>query len=330
MKRPDEIFGEQDFVWNVAGGGYEWMGPSKLMRLTARMPSAINPALRSSKSSAVLVEWRRYRPMCQRDLFQQFAEIPFGDRNAILQFANRFGSLGLRVRSVFGSDQQQGYACTQSSLKVEGRKEPRNGNYGETLESDEYLSEWENEIRDAKSAFELYQEIRENTVQVSLCRPVLGYETGDYASNWPRAHSRSDTTRRRRQIQCLVNAKLRRHVLIELQWSDNARVPVFRVMPKSLLGAMWLQFSRDASGNVGFRQCKVCGKILTISTRTGGCKSNSKTCSPACRQRFHRQRAATVQCKKTVRKGAGKMQGNFGKSVTPMDVWSVSKKKGQT
>ena len=54
------------------------------------------------------------------------------------------------------------------------------------------------------------------------------------------------------------------------------------VVPKNLLGAIWLQFAMAITGNKRFTDCEMCGKPFEVK------KGTRKTCSDKCRKALSR------------------------------------------
>src|SRR5262249_9596374 len=88
-------------------------------------------------------------------------------------------------------------------------------------------------------------------------------------------------------VQSLANHNLADTASVLIRWHQD-KGHVIRIVPKNLLGAMWLQFARGVAGEASYRRCKVCGKWLTISAEDHGFRKNREICSNTCRQRDHR------------------------------------------
>ena len=66
--------------------------------------------------------------------------------------------------------------------------------------------------------------------------------------------------------------------------------PALGMRPKSLLGAIKLQFMRHASSGNSLRECERCGQWFTIGV--GGRRRDARFCSDKCSVDFHNQRRA--------------------------------------
>ena len=66
-----------------------------------------------------------------------------------------------------------------------------------------------------------------------------------------------------------------------------------RIVPKNLLGAMWLQYARSIDGKKDYRQCRQCGKWFELSLEAN--RPTRLFCEDACRYKFYRERIAAAQ-----------------------------------
>ena len=65
--------------------------------------------------------------------------------------------------------------------------------------------------------------------------------------------------------------------------------------PKSLIGAMWLQFAFAFTGGKTYPNCKNCGRLFEISTDFTGKRPESMFCSAACKSQEFRRRKRTAR-----------------------------------
>jgi hypothetical protein len=95
-------------------------------------------------------------------------------------------------------------------------------------------------------------------------------------------------------VQKLVNEQLWSHtgpsLLFESRKKDNLNL---RIVPKNLMGAMWLQFARGIDGNKDYHRCRTCGKWFEISLEAN--RPTRLFCKDACRYKFYRERIAAAQ-----------------------------------
>lgn len=89
-------------------------------------------------------------------------------------------------------------------------------------------------------------------------------------------------------IQSEINQRLSEETSPRLLWNLDTTSLVSRIIPKSLLGAIWLQFALAVERGSDFRQCAHCGKWFELSP--GKSRSDKQFCSTACRVKAFRQR----------------------------------------
>ncbi len=66
-----------------------------------------------------------------------------------------------------------------------------------------------------------------------------------------------------------------------------------RIVPKNLMGAMWLQFARGIDGNKDYRRCRACGKWFEISLEAN--RPTRFFCKDGCRYKVYRERITAAQ-----------------------------------
>jgi hypothetical protein len=89
-------------------------------------------------------------------------------------------------------------------------------------------------------------------------------------------------------VEDFINDGLKGRVSAQMGWSHAHRRPMTQLIPDSLLGAMWLQFSMAVSRNIDFGHCLECRSWFEISPGTG--RPDKSYCSDACRMRAYRER----------------------------------------
>lgn len=85
-----------------------------------------------------------------------------------------------------------------------------------------------------------------------------------------------------------------------LDWNENDSVDSqFRLnwVPRSLLGALWLQAVWSVTRPTRFQECSVCGRIIELSLhkKTGGRRADARICSDKCRTQAYRSRKKRAQ-----------------------------------
>jgi len=91
-------------------------------------------------------------------------------------------------------------------------------------------------------------------------------------------------------VQRTVNDKMERRASPRLLWTEGRSQLGMRLVPGSLIGALWLQFARAIERDNEFRQCAECGIWFELSPQTA--RSHKQFCSNACRTKAYRKRQA--------------------------------------
>lgn len=294
------------FDWEVAESGYGWVNTTEV--------GGGDPITREKKPGRYLttdfsidvktISLRRYRPLQEyTGLFRVFAETG-PDPDAIKQFANRYGPLlgpnaahiGLPHRPVAGG---------------------LRGGIGEPL------SAWTNGILTMRPAVDLWDAARGGDV-VKLGRYITWGENTDRKETYVLYDSHPDLKDRevpdapyRRDIriivssgrdealfrhlipgdiirptqilvQRIINENMQNQVAPRLLWNDDQSALRVYEVPKTLLGALWLQFAGAVERNSDFRKCSECGTWFELAPRTA--RSDKIFCSNVCRLRAFRRR----------------------------------------
>jgi hypothetical protein len=103
--------------------------------------------------------------------------------------------------------------------------------------------------------------------------------------NWPAS----------RYIQDRINDALRDNVAPRMLWDESNELKLYHV-PKTLLGAMWLQFADAVSYNLEYRACNWCGKSFEVTRST---RSDRLYCSNSCRVSASRKRTRLAKRNKS-------------------------------
>jgi hypothetical protein len=90
-------------------------------------------------------------------------------------------------------------------------------------------------------------------------------------------------------LQQVINDRSEKHVESRLVWSE-AKTLVRILVPRSLLGAIWLQFEKSIMGNKEYRACggPGCSKVFEIAP--GINRTDKHYCSDLCRVKAHQLR----------------------------------------
>jgi hypothetical protein len=90
-------------------------------------------------------------------------------------------------------------------------------------------------------------------------------------------------------VQTLVNEQIWAHTGPALLAEPRKDHLHLSIVPKNLIGGMWLQFARSIDGEKNYRQCRQCGKWFEISLETN--RSTRFYCNDgACRAKAYRRR----------------------------------------
>jgi len=135
----------------------------------------------------------------------------------------------------------------------------------------EALSTWRDEIRAMSEVLRVYR---------------LATGSPGVVPAW-----RSDADRR--SVQKLVNLRVSEDVGAgaRLLWDRSSERLVLRLVPRTLLGALWLQIAQAIDAGTQYVRCATCYRFVVLHPdRALGRRSNTRYCSSACRQRAWRAR----------------------------------------
>jgi hypothetical protein len=320
------------FGWNAVRDGYEWVDAHKAY-VPPRWGKAYAPAerwfvLRPEAENRAI---RRYDPLQEEtSLFRTFAETPLTEQG-ILEFAYQYGHLGVQEwvfpkESLAFTLSEEGQTLLMKSLSA-GRIPANIGAGGESFQM------WKRSIRHLRFALTLWDAIRSHDVGQlkrfivfqaggaersgfiyrSNDEVTDGYEMGiiDETAHDIPANARALLKPRNVirlalvVVQMFANKQLWTHggpVLLNEpptprvglrseEWPQNSLH--LRIVPKNLLGAMWLQYARSIDGNKDYRRCRQCGKWFEISLEAN--RPTRLFCQDACRYKFYRERMAAAQ-----------------------------------
>jgi len=235
------------------------------------------------------------------DAYVEFAELA-PEKDAIIQFANRHGWLGfpdcihtadvdpVKARGLGGwiPVSQEGAVdgtALSSRYVVQG----------------ESLSRWKDEIHGYAAYFELWRAAKANDVN-QLSKMIKRHKDVAFSFRWGKsgrsrspgnhglsfisAANPSENPPRHRDFDLdkfpagsliepakafvirKINSKLKDNLFVGVRFTEGRRDP-FRVEPyvvaKTLLAAIWLQFSELLTGVRAYKTCEICGKLMDVS-----------------------------------------------------------------
>jgi hypothetical protein len=320
------------FGWVALQDGYKWVDAHEIY-IPPRWGKVWAPAERwlITRSEAQNREIRRYDPLQEESsLFRTFADTPLTEEG-ILQFTRQYGRLGVE-KWVF-SKEKLALAHSNEGQKLEMKSLSQRVLDLNRGVSGESLGMWKQSIRHMRFALSLWDAIRSNDVgqlrrfilfQEGSDRAGWfiyrsseevgdGYEGGvieetghDIPAN-ARALLKPENVIRLALlvVQTLANEQLWTHAGPRLLYEPSTPLDdlaaeefpqnklTLRIVPKNLLGAMWLQYARGIDGNKNYRQCRACGKWFEISLEAN--RPTRFFCKDACRYKFYRERIAAAQ-----------------------------------
>jgi len=243
---------------------------------------------------------REYDPFNEElALYREFGLVkPTTER--ILSFANRWGALGSEA------------TCEFELLASEGAERMRGSStWGEATEN------WKREagmMYDAITFWDAMRDGQTKTLEASIwpdgdavvwrSAPIGRGTTGRRIITAP--HYRPERLEEWKKhgldraalfvVQDLVNQGMHSRVHQQLQWDGFSDRPRLLIVPRNLIGALWLQFANAIDGEYDYGKCKACSSWFEIAPGSG--RPEKRYCSDACRMRAYRQRKGM---KKTVR-----------------------------
>jgi hypothetical protein len=102
---------------------------------------------------------------------------------------------------------------------------------------------------------------------------------------------------------------------------------VIRLAPRSLLGAIWWQFARVVTGESRYQPCRVCNRLIEIST--GGkprFRADREFCSGTCKVRDHRRKVRDAKKMKAKGRTVRQIAKHFETSMAVITNWLTKKK----
>jgi hypothetical protein len=276
-----------DFVWEVSQAGYEAVEASPPEGADHKPGTYLVPIVPLGR----IAEKRTYRPLDRPALFRTFADTPT-TKEGILQFAHEFGLLGFPPTPI---------------------SPPRGFDPGKCVWSRaESLDSWGAEIEQMQDAIHLYDScLAEDKVALSKLirwephflrydapkshfgKPVhhcmiasesgLGYPLSDY--------KRGDFVGPAWSVLLwIVNVQLQKYPTSPQLFRDTRKPGlrgVARLIPTSLLAALWTQMHHAIVGRKEYDRCHQCGGWFEVVAEK---RKDAKFCSNACRFKAYRER----------------------------------------
>jgi hypothetical protein len=327
--QPDELFADADFRWKVADAGYRW---ERLRWIPFGSPRGIEDEdwlLTDGVLFGAKFDVHQYLPLKEIELYRKFAELKSNDKDAIRAFAKQYGKLGVTVQAVFPIPESR--QKHPSAIRVMDEESGKPVPIGELGTGERFVA-WTDAIDAMRRALQLHRLIvRGRTTDL---KKLVQHRKGEwlYQSEDKRCSSLIQTREldippdnallaARICLQRWINDRLAENCAPQLLWDVQLERQVFRIMPKVLLGALWLQFARVVVGDVSYRPCKACGRLLTISTEHGGFRADREFCGPACRQKDHRRKVRDAKELQQQGKSNREIAKHFDTSVDTIKGW---------
>jgi hypothetical protein len=297
--------------WRVPTAGYRWAEAHLLTDHGDRWEFL-------ERSERVLVPqseaYREYEPLDVPELFRAFAALASSgtvpDWEArIQQFANRFGALGVAATARLTDPQQVPYMASHTM-----------GEQLMTWHDESYRMRVALEVWDALQADDLdtlqrwftwgaAEDFSEGTFTPDDpwgVDPPMQFISDElakrYAATTMIMQGRTDPTDHWEgwpsspvhwaliHLREWVNRKLETHTSPRLQrvLSSPDKAPMqLAIIPKNLLGGMWLQFARVIEGELRYERCAECGTWFRVKPR--GNRANTRFCRDVCRVKSNRR-----------------------------------------
>ena len=272
------------FTWHRRQAGFGWV---RSRAVTIAHPQDFLVPLDDSRPRPVTF----YEPLVEeRALFRQFGECE-PTKAGILAFANQFGELGADRAMLSGRSGPVQWGDSISTW-IQAIVKMRNAvDVWDAITADDYglLREW----------FRVQQPEP----------PILGgaiFERDGGLHNF--VSEREELWEHVQGADTQNPAELVRIARFFLQKSTNVGLKdasprllfnpatdshELHIVPRNLLGAMWMQFSRAFEGNKGYRRCQQCKQWIEVSTE--GHRSHTVYCGDTCRVRAHRAKKAKAR-----------------------------------
>jgi len=258
-------------AWDVPSEGFRWVDAYSFGR---DVNSVVERFLVANSSQA----WRRYWPLEDTlGLFRSFADLEPAEP-AILDFASRYGALGVT----------QGIEIPTSKTPSSAEEETFDCDFG----NGERLATWVDEIQGIKHVLRVWDALTVLDVDnlqrwfrvedfhgalravydpgEPLRRAVFTHERAPQSTitefQWYLSHSEirriteDPSTVALSFIRTVVESRLREQIAARMVYQDQGEGGPLGVslVPKTLLGSVWLQAARAIEGGKAFGRCREC------------------------------------------------------------------------
>ena len=296
----------EDFEWEVDGAGYEWVTVSHQTEVRPsrdrRKYVTFDVLTRRERNRTAQAD-RRYTPFTSEhaSLFRVFAATQ-PTREGVLPFAERYGLLGL------GKEEPEMLVlfdrATCTTIMDPNSVDRKRISIGESLaEPRMYADCWTGHIKRMRFALELWDaSCRRDTTLLAQyvrwmrngvqCRrtasgPLFGIASGTTIRDW----KRDDLIVPAREfVRTTIKMELSTRCALDLRWNRDYSSLRLSYAPRTLIGALWLQFALAVVKNKEYPKCENCDQLFEISLDATGRRRDSIFCSPRCKSQDYRKR----------------------------------------
>ncbi len=303
-----------NFQWLVPQDGFRWIGHA--------LDDEENKSQLNNYLSACGFEYKTYFPLIEfNGLFYDFAHTAT-TKEAIKAFADKYGALEDSRTAVFVKDDNDLKDIHSSYVLATARL---NNRANDTNSIDQWIEEsllmnqvvnlwqlaqknsnklnvnieWVNDKNLLFKKVYVYNPERLGKINLLVSSEAdpkttnnIKTSTGAYTSISISPELMSYLGNRKLQrpalylIQYILNDKINQRINPELSFDDNGRKLNFSIVPKTLIGALWLQCAQAISGNKEYSTCKTCSSWFELAPHV---KNKGKIyCSDACKSKAWR------------------------------------------
>jgi hypothetical protein len=265
---------DKDALWSVPNGGFRWEERDGEDFLVEAQAHDVD---------------RAYRPLRDHQtLCAEFAALRLGDADQILDFANRYGSLGLCLVSDEAAHQGESlrywnHAISEAAVALALLRAARGKS---TIELRDWIT-WAPSQKEPGFLIPIL-DVRlpggKRDLHPGMDEPGfyrrLGVRPRDY-----RAAARFGA-------HAIIAAWVGQFVMMSLRWNALSERLELQPSPRGLLGMIWVQIARIAEGVADHRLCAApgCDVVILIGVEAGGHRQSRSTCSERCKKAAQRAR----------------------------------------
>jgi hypothetical protein len=325
-----------EFYWDVAGNGYWWVPPKP----SGRSRSTPDPLLTPCPVGPPRTRVTRYTPLDRPALFRDFADTS-RMQEGVLRFANRYGLLGKGTADEsFSLWQREITAMRQAvdlwALHQAGDQQglARHITWHTDVDSND-LVQYQSEpvLAGPDEAESPHTDDRDVDPETGESPDLRSLSTTaviaakDHHPEWLERFRPGDVFLPALVfIQRRVNDRLHELVSPRMLYDVGQDRMALRLVPATLLGALWLQFSEAVTEDRKHQRCMVCSSWFEI--RPPATRSTRMYCSNTCRIRAQRSRSAQARQLRANGKSVRQIARELGTDVSTVKRWISGDKGG--